>query len=76
MNSFQLPLLLEDKCVIFLILVWDAKERDHRDRMTTPVLIGFPGNSDEYAPLSMRVAQIPTWGDGHSSYDTSFSYDS
>lgn len=42
----------------------------------TPVLIGFPGNSDQYAPRSGRVAQMPDWGLAHSSYDTSYSYGS
>ena len=37
MNLFQLHLLLEDKCVIYLMMGRLAKEQDHQDRMPTPI---------------------------------------
>ena len=37
MNLFQLPLLLEVKCVIYLMMDRLAKEQDHQNRMSTPI---------------------------------------
>lgn len=37
MNLFQLPLLSEGRCVICPMMVWLAKEQDHRIRMSTPI---------------------------------------
>ena len=37
MNLFQLPLLSEGRCVIYLMMDRLAKEQDHQDRMSTPI---------------------------------------